>query len=106
MSSDAEQQFDTLLEYLQRTRGFDFSAYKRAGLMRRVQRRLQILQIESFVDYMDYLEVHPDEFARLFNTILINVTAFFRDAPVWEYMAAEILPKIIAAKSAGEQIRV
>ena len=106
MNGDADQQFDALLEYLKRTRGFDFSAYKRGGLMRRVQRRLQVLQIESFGDYLDYLEVHPEEFTRLFNTILINVTAFFRDPPVWEYVAAEILPKIIDAKSPSDPIRV
>jgi two-component system CheB/CheR fusion protein len=106
MSGDTEQQFDALLEYLKRTRGFDFSAYKRAGLMRRVQRRLQVLQIESFADYLDYLEVHPDEFSRLFNTILINVTAFFRDPPVWDYVAETVLPKIIESKSPGEPVRV
>ena len=38
--SDIEPQFDLLLEYLKRTRGFDFSGYKRGGLMRRIQKRI------------------------------------------------------------------
>ena len=45
---------------------------------------------------MDYLEVHPDEFEQLFNTILINVTAFFRDPPAWEYLRETVLPALLA----------
>ena len=40
---------------------------------------MQMVKVGSFADYVDYLEVHPEEFALLFNTILINVTSFFRD---------------------------
>jgi two-component system CheB/CheR fusion protein len=55
--------------------------------------------IKDFDDYIDYLEVHPEEFPQLFNTILINVTAFFRDPPAWEFLAAEILPRIVGEGS-------
>jgi two-component system CheB/CheR fusion protein len=107
MSHDAENRhFDALLGYLQRTRGFDFSAYKRPSLMRRILRRMQHLNIEGFATYTDYLEVHPDEFPHLFNTILINVTAFFRDAAAWDYLATHVLPRVIADKGPDEPIRV
>jgi two-component system CheB/CheR fusion protein len=43
---------------------------------------------------------------QLVNTIQINVTAFFRDAAVWDYFSQHILPEIIATKKAGEPIRV
>jgi two-component system, chemotaxis family, CheB/CheR fusion protein len=98
--------FEALLNYLKRTRGFDFSGYKQSSLMRRIQRRLQIINVESYSDYIDYLEVHPDEFSRLFDTILINVTNFFRDTPAWEYIASEIIPQIISAKKLDEPIRI
>jgi two-component system CheB/CheR fusion protein len=98
--------FEALLEYLQRTRGFDFTAYKRPSLMRRVTKRMMMVKIETFADYMDYLEVHPEEFAQLFNTILINVTAFFRDQPAWDFLAKEIIPKILKGKKSNEPIRV
>jgi two-component system CheB/CheR fusion protein len=98
--------FDALLEYLERTRGFDFTAYKRSSLMRRITKRIQMLRIESFNDYIDYLEVHPEEFGQLFNTILINVTAFFRDPPAWESLSREIIPRILSTKQPGDQIRV
>src|SRR5437879_3593548 len=89
--------FEVLLEYLKRTRGFDFAAYKRPSLMRRIQKRMQAVGISGFTAYVDYLEVHPDEFVELFNVILINVTAFFRDEASWEYLRGEALPPVIAA---------
>jgi chemotaxis methyl-accepting protein methylase len=54
----------------------------------------------------DYLEVVPDEFAQLFNTILINVTSFFRDPPAWEYLAEQIIPRIIDSKKPDDPIRI
>ena len=74
------QEFEAVLEYLKHSRGFDFTGYKRSSLQRRASKRLQQLKLEHYADYLDYLEVHPEEFVQLFNTILINVTAFFRDA--------------------------
>ena len=74
-----DPRFEMLLDYLKRTRGFDFTGYKRSSLMRRVLKRMHAVQVNDFLDYMDFLEVRPDEFMHLFNTILINVTSFFRD---------------------------
>ena len=96
MTGEEDPGFEELLRFLQETRGFDFRGYKRPSLMRRVARRLQTLRIDSFEAYRDYLKAHPDEFAVLFNTILINVTAFFRDPPAWEVLASEVLPRILA----------
>ena len=98
--------FENLLQYLRNNRGFDFTGYKRSTLMRRVTKQMQYLNIETFANYQDYLEVHPDEFKALFNTILINVTAFFRDPLAWEYLAKEIIPNIIKNKQKNEQIRI
>jgi two-component system, chemotaxis family, CheB/CheR fusion protein len=106
MAVTAAQPFDVLLDYLKRTRGFDFTGYKRASLERRIAKRMEAVGVDSYLAYVDYLEVQPDEFADLFNTILINVTGFFRDAAAWEYLVAEILPRVRDAKSQGGPIRV
>ena len=98
--------FEELLLYLKNNRGFDFTGYKRSSLMRRVRRRMDVVEIESFAAYRDFLEVHPDEFAYLFNTILINVTSFFRDRAAWDYLTEEIIPQIVENKEASEMIRV
>src|SRR5215217_5829973 len=87
MNEQTSQEFEHLLDYLKATRGFDFRAYKRSTLQRRVDRRLSVVGIESYEDYRLYLESEPEEFAQLFNTFLINVTAFFRDAAPWTYMS-------------------
>ncbi|MGB7947853.1 MAG: CheR family methyltransferase [Candidatus Binatia bacterium] len=101
-----EEQFENLLRYLRQNRGFDFTGYKRPSLMRRVTTRAQVLHVDSFADYVDYLEVHPEEFPQLFNTILINVTSFFRDPPAWEYLAREVLPGILQKTNLDEPVRV
>ena len=89
-----EQEFDALLQYLKRSRGFDFTGYKQASLKRRVSRRMQATGMETPGVYTDYLEVHPEEFTHLFNAVLINTTGFFRDPDTWDYLAAEIIPQI------------
>src|SRR4051794_9860129 len=96
--------FEDLLVYLRERRGFDFTGYKRPSLARRVRRRMAEVGISSVSAYQDFLEVHPEEFTPLFNTILINVTSFFRDRPSWEHLRDRLLPEILA--SAGPVIRV
>ena len=59
--------FESLLQYLKTNRGFDFTGYKRSTLMRRVIKEMETLNIDTFANYQDYLEVHPDEFKDLFN---------------------------------------
>ncbi len=98
--------FVSLLHYLKEQRGFDFNGYKRSSLIRRIQKRMEAVGVTKYADYVDHLEVHPEEFPHLFNTILINVTAFFRDASVWEYVATEIVPTILAAKDGDGPLRI
>ncbi|BBD65602.1 MCP methyltransferase, CheR-type with PAS/PAC sensor [Nostoc commune NIES-4072] len=71
-SPEKDPEFENLLVYLRQSRGFDFTGYKRSTLMRRVCKRMQSLSVENFGDYLDYLEVDPEEFNYLFNTILIR----------------------------------
>ncbi|GFE70590.1 CheR family methyltransferase [Chroococcus sp. FPU101] len=107
--SNSEQNsagLESLLTYIKRARGFDFTGYKRASLMRRVRKRMQVIGVDDFSDYLDHLEVHPQEFSELFNTILINVTSFFRDRPAGDYISSEIIPRIVERKKNNELIRV
>jgi len=105
-SAQLDRDFEALLEYLKQTRGFDFTAYKRPSLMRRVIKRMEMIKVDKFPDYIDHLEVHPEEFAQLFDTILINVTSFFRDQPAWDFLAQEVIPKIMSAKNPNDSVRV
>ena len=53
-----------------------------------------------------HLERHPDEFVPLFNTILINITSFFRDASAWRYVADQVIPAILSQRANRDPIRV
>jgi two-component system, chemotaxis family, CheB/CheR fusion protein len=99
-------EFEVLLAYLKQSRGFDFSAYKRSSLMRRVLVRMQTIGAKGFASYLDTLQVDPEEFTRLFNTILINVTSFFRDAAPWEFLRDEVIPRLAGPSSSGDTLRV
>src|SRR5206468_3764879 len=86
---------EELLEYLRHTRGFDFSGYKRGTLGRRIAKRMHALDVDGYRAYLELLEAEPYEFAQLFDTILINVTAFMRDPEAWDYLAAEVIPQLV-----------
>jgi two-component system CheB/CheR fusion protein len=105
---DGEQapELEALLEYLRSNRGFDFTGYRRAGLSRRITKRMQTLGVTSYPEYQDYLEVDPNEFAELFNTILINVTSFFRDEAPWWHLRDEVIPTLAGEKPDDEAIRL
>ncbi len=101
-----EKEFDSFLQFLQEKRSLDFAGYKRPSVERRVARRLELAGVERLEEYMDLLEADPDEFIHLLNTLLINVTSFFRDPQAWEYLAKDVLPHIVAAKDPEAYIRV
>jgi two-component system, chemotaxis family, CheB/CheR fusion protein len=105
-TSEAPPSFEALLEHLKRIRGFDFTGYKRSSLMRRIDKRMRQLNLDDYSQYLDYLEVHPEEFAPLFDTILINVTGFFRDTESWEKLATDVIPEYVVNRRANEPIRV
>jgi two-component system CheB/CheR fusion protein len=103
LTLEAGREFENLIEYLCESRGVDFTGYKRTSLVRRVAKRCQEVGIDDFGAYLDYLQVHSDEFPILFDKILINVTEFFRDGPAWDYVAESIAPRI-AEKSGAIRI--
>ncbi len=89
---------EQVLEYLRDARLFDFTGYKRGTLSRRIGRRMQTVGVADADAYVEYLEVHPDEFEQLFNTILINLSSFFRDPDAWDHLRSDALPAILSAK--------
>ena len=101
-----QQQLDDFLQFVRDARGFDFTGYKSTTVERRVALRMKEVGVATYEEYIDYLELHGEEYAALFNTILINVTGFFRDGPTWEYLATDLLPSLVEARPTGSPIRV
>ena len=76
---EAAEGLEELLLFVRDARGFDFTGYKRSTIERRVRRRMLDVKLDSIGEYQGLLEADVDEFTALFNTILINLTGFFRD---------------------------
>jgi two-component system, chemotaxis family, CheB/CheR fusion protein len=97
---------EDLLEFIRESRGFDFTGYKRSTLARRIRKRMGEIGMAGYEDYGDRLESSAEEFQHLFNTILINVTAFFRDAEAWSYLQRDVIPELLAGLDPADEIRV
>jgi two-component system CheB/CheR fusion protein len=106
MATDSGRSLDELLDLIKESRGFDFTGYKRSSIERRVAKRMSDVGVERYEDYLDYLELHAGEFAELFNTLLINVSGFFRDPQTWEHLATQILPQLLTRVGPDSPIRV
>jgi two-component system CheB/CheR fusion protein len=85
--------------------GRDFSQYKSNTLMRRVQRRMQVLQVDTVPAYLEQLRERSSEPGLLFREVLIRVTRFFRDPAAFEALAARI-PALLEQGSPQEAVRV
>ena len=104
--NEPDENFEALLGFMRDARGFDFTGYKRTSLMRRVRRRMDHLEVQTFEEYLDVLQANADEFAALFNTILINVTAFFRDPEAWDFVAENVIPALVRQQVGDGTIRI
>lgn len=97
---------DEIYAILRSHSGHDFSGYKTKTFLRRVKRRMQITQLQSITTYIERLKRDPDEVAKLFRDLLINVTSFFRDAEAFKLLEDKIIPQIFEGKSASDAVRV
>ena len=91
---------------LRRRTGHDFSRYKDSTFIRRLQRRMQVVQIAAVGDYIRLLRKDPREVDLLFRDLLIGVTHFFRDRRAFAALESQVISKLVEGKSAEDQIRV
>jgi len=75
----------------------DFSQYKFATVVRRIERRLVINQLDTLDQYYSLIKENPREIYLLYKEILIGVTSFFRDPQVFEYLSESLFPEILKA---------
>lgn len=94
-AAEPESAFERVLDLLAERFGFDWHAYKEGTLRRRSERRLGLLPVSAWQEYLEYLRKHPDELAALYRDVLIGVTQFFRDPEHWQYLQNEIIPRLL-----------
>ena len=100
------QELGMLFAALRTATGVDFSHYKRTTILRRIRRRMLVHQMDKLTDFHSYLKKNPAEVAALYQDLLINVTEFFRNPEVFEFLASEVFPKIIKDRPADQPIRL
>jgi len=83
-----------IVGFLRARTGHDFASYKRATVMRRVLRRMQVCHITSMEDYAELIRNTPEEAQELFDDLLISVTHFFRDNEAFDALTQKVLPQI------------
>jgi two-component system CheB/CheR fusion protein len=86
--------------------GHDFSHYKRNTILRRIEKRMAILQVGSMAGYVAYLRGNPKEIDLLFSELLIRVTNFFRDREAFEILKEKALPLLFRDRPPGQPVRI
>jgi two-component system CheB/CheR fusion protein len=105
----AHQEEETLREILAilRTRsGHDFTRYKRATVLRRIERRLQVRDLHDLSDYRTLLRQDASESQALLADMLIGVTQFFRDRDAFDLLEREIIPELFSEREGEDMVRV
>jgi two-component system CheB/CheR fusion protein len=90
-----EQLLQDILLHLRVGTGHDFKHYKRATVLRRIERRLQVTAQPDLAAYYDYLQAHPEETKALLGDMLIGVTNFFRDREAFEALERDVIPNLL-----------
>ena len=103
---DLPSHLATICAVLHARLGRDFSDYKTATLMRRIQRRMHVLQTDEVAAYIEQLRKQPHEAEMLFRELLISVTRFFRDREAFEALEAKVIPELLADTRSAEAVRV
>lgn len=96
---------EKILILLRSKTGHDFYQYKRNTILRRIERRMNVHQIDKITTYIRYLRENPDEIDKLFKELLIGVTNFFRDPDMWEYLKESVIPEMIKGYPDGGVLR-
>ncbi len=97
---------DKIFALIRQNIGSDFSLYKTSTMCRRIERRMNINNIQDPEKYVEYLEANPHEIDMLFKELLIGVTSFFRDSGAFKILSEKLLPKMLESKPDDYVFRV
>ncbi len=101
-----EQALVEIFTSLRARTGHDFSNYKRATMLRRIERRMALHALTRLPEYAQFMRERSEEPELLLRELLISVTNFFRDARVWETVEQRVVPKLLEGKGADDHVRV
>jgi two-component system CheB/CheR fusion protein len=102
---DSEQPLNAILELLRARSKHDFRLYKINTIKRRIERRMGVHRIDTLAGYGRFVSENPQELDLLFKELLIGVTNFFRDPPLWQELKDAVLPALLAQRTPGTPMR-
>ncbi|MFG1284968.1 chemotaxis protein CheB [Xanthobacter autotrophicus] len=97
-----------IVDLLRASTAFDFTLYKPGTLQRRTERRMALasMGVDDMDRYLELLRKNPAELDLLAKDLLINVTSFFRDPQVFEYLATDIIPELVRDHPLDRPLRI
>ena len=105
MTDNDQLSLRQLIDELANNRNLDLRGYKTTTLERRIRTRMSEVSARTYSEYLDRVHQEPREIDALLNTILINVTEFFRDPQAWEALRTEVLPGMLRRLNPGDTLR-
>ncbi len=104
-SAPDDDAFKRILDAIRKNAGVDFTHYKPTTLRRRMQRRAVLRHVANLAEYADLVVAEPSEAEALSEEVLIHVTSFFRDPAVFDALAKDLFPRLLANRKT-EEVRV
>lgn len=101
-----EQYIQLIFDKIKQESGIDFTYYKRNSVLRRIERRMTMNNVQTISDYLTYLEKNKGELQALRKDLLIGVTNFFRDPQAFESLYEKVLPALFLNRPVDKEIRV
>ena len=106
LQAEVDRHIARVSDILRNATGADFHGYKRPTFLRRIQRRMQVVQVAEVEAYIERLERDAREVQNLFQDLLIGVTQFFRDPQEFEFLEREVIPRLFEHKGPRDRVRV
>ena len=105
-SDDLLPELGAIIDILRRRCAVDFSGYKTSTLTRRIRQRMALARSEDAITYCTRIAEDEAERETLCQDLLINVTEFFRDQPVFTLLADEVFPDLLRGRDPSDDLRL
>ncbi|HUD31802.1 MAG TPA: chemotaxis protein CheB [Variovorax sp.] len=102
---EAEAALQAVMQLLHQRTGHDFSHYKRATLLRRLERRMQVTRQPTLPGYAAVVAASVQETTLLLQDMLISVTNFFRDRLAFDALERSLVGELFEDWPPAERIR-
>jgi two-component system CheB/CheR fusion protein len=105
VEADRAGSLEAILALLRAHCKHDLSSYKPTTLLRRIERRMAVHKLGAMAIYKDFLTHNPQELDLLFAEMLIGVTSFFRDPPLWAELQEQVIPDLLDRRDGITELR-